>query len=516
VAIPNNRRTFLKTGALSALGVPALSRCLRAEARDLGFDPSFGTASQAVRAIRSGAISSHELVQHTFQRIKRHNPKINAFVTLIEEHALLRAKEADDALARGQTWGPLHGLPILIKDTFATAGVVTTYGSKEFKNFVPNQDSLAVSRLKQAGAIIIGKTNTPPFGGDHQTFNEVAGTTNNPWDLRRTPGGSTGGGAAALAAGLGFLELGSDMGGSIRSPAHFCGLFGHKTTFGVVPRSGPSLPGASPRAIDNLWVIGPLARSSQDLLLQLDLIGGPEPPEALAYRWSLPAPRGTRLKDYRLGYMVTDPFCPPTGEVLDLLQRAVDELRRHGAELQPGWPPGIDPQKMFDDYFFLLLNANHQRAEERRELCESRRGLEDDYSVKIREALSTPHVEWAVRDASRLRARATWQAHFRDQDAFLMPAHFVPAFAHAHLPSWRERKIDTPEGKREYSDVLRWVSIPTLTGCPATIVPVGLTKQGLPVGLQIMGPFLEDGTTISLAGLIADVLGGFQPPPGYA
>ena len=250
-----NRRSFSGITAGSVMAAPWIGRLACATAEDKRFDPSFGTATQATRAIRTGVISSRELVQTTFRRIKKYNRKINAFITLIEEQAMRRGREADDDLAKGNIWGRLHGLPILVKDTFATAGVRTTYGSKDFERFVPTEDAVAVARLKRAGAIIVGKTSTPPYGGDHQTFNELLGTTNNPWDPARTPGGSSGGGAAAVATGFGFLDLGSDLGGSIRSPSHFCGIFGHKTTLGVVPR-----PGASTGTLDRLWVVGPMAR----------------------------------------------------------------------------------------------------------------------------------------------------------------------------------------------------------------------------------------------------------------
>lgn len=503
-----SRRSFLQSTTGLGVAFPFVGRLPCAGASAPSFDPSFGTASEAVRAIRAGAISSRELVRHTFDRIKKYNPAINAFITLLEEPALKQAREADDSLARGQATGRLHGLPILIKDTFPTAGVTTTYGSKAFAANVPSDDAVAVTRLKRAGAIIIGKTSTPPFGGDHQTFNEIVGTTNNPWDLSRTSGGSTGGGAAALAAGLGFLELGSDLGGSIRSPAHFCGVYGHKSTFDIVPR-----PGASLGALDSLWVVGPLARSAADLQLELELIGGPAPGDAVAYRWTLPPARATRLKNFRIGYVLNDPFCAPASDVTEALVRVVDSLRGHCASLSEGWPRGFDPQRTFEDYFFLLLNSNHQNEADRRAVRESRQGLDDYYSRKVIEALSASHPEWLVRDGSRLRARAVWQSYFEAHDLFLMPAHFVPAFPHAHQPSWRDRKIETPEGKREYSDVLRWVSIATHTGCPATVAPIGQTKSGLPVGIQIMGPFLEDSTPIAFASELAERMGGFRPPP---
>ena len=196
-----------------------------------------------------GVISSRELLDTTFGRIKKYNPRLNAFVTLMEEQASERGRLADEQRAAGKIWGPLHGLPIVIKDAFETAGVRTTSGSKTLEKYVPKEDAAAVARLKKAGAIVVGKTNMPEFAGDLQSYNEIVGTANNPWDIKRTPGGSTGGGAACIAAGMGFLELGSDIGGSIRTPCHFCGIYGHKPTLNVVPMEGhiPPPPGTRPR-----------------------------------------------------------------------------------------------------------------------------------------------------------------------------------------------------------------------------------------------------------------------------
>jgi amidase len=435
-----------------------------------------------------------------------------------QEQAMEQAKLADDALAVGKVRGALHGVPIVIKDVFATTGIRTTAGSKLYENHVPREDAVAVGRLKSAGAIVIAKTNVPEFAGDHQSFNQVAGTTNNPWDLARTPGGSTGGGAAAPAAGLGFLELGSDLGGSIRNPSHFCGVYGHKPTIELVPRTGiitgpPSSPAFS---FNYLPVAGPMARSAQDLKLALEVTGGPAAPESLAYRWTLPAARGTRLKEYRMGYVLTDPFCPPTSEISDLLSNAVDAMRRQRAQIDEGWPPGVQFQTMFEDFYFLFQNTRYQTDEQLRKSIDSLKGRDDYYSVRRREALSASRQQWGVKDAMRLKARALWQEYFRDYDVFLMPVNFAPAFPHDQQTDWDRRSIETPEGKRDFRDIVRWISIPTFTGCPATVAPVGTTKQGLPVGIQIMGPFLEDATPITIAGLMADVVGGFVAPPSFA
>ena len=520
----SSRRGFLKVATGIIAVAPLVSRFSRAEATAAqSFDPNFGTASEALRAIRGGVISSRELMAHTFKRIRQFNPKINAFVTLLEEPAMRRAAQADEALAAGKSWGPLHGLPILIKDVFETAGVRTTSGSKVFENYVPKNDAPVVARLKRAGAIIVGKTNLPEFAGDVQSFNNVAGTTNNPWDLTRTPGGSTGGGAAGLAAGFGFLELGSDIGGSIRTPAHFCGIYGLKPTLNVVPLEGhiPPPPGVELAVVD-LPAAGPLARSAQDLRLELEVIAGPTAPEAKAYSYRLPPPRGARLKDYRLGYVLDDPFCPVAPEVKEVLAGTLDALRKHGAELLEGWPRGVDPQAMFDNYMRLVAGffAPFIPPEELKlihGLLESPWGY---YARREIEGTEGSHKEWLEQSALRLKAREVWQEYFQTLDAFLMPEAFVPAIPHDHTPThtitFDQRTIATSQGPRPYGDIFRWISLATLTGNPAAVAPVGSTRGGLPVGIQIVGPYLEDATPIHVAGLLADVVGGFQAPPGFS
>lgn len=513
-----NRRSFVKTAVSAFAAAPLVSRISPSAAAASKFDPGFATASQAVRAIRSGVISARELTEHTYRRISQHNPKVNAFVTLIEEQAMARAREADDALAAGKVWGPLHGLPIVIKDSFSTAGVRTTSGSKKFENRIPREDAVAVARLKSAGAIIIGKTNLPEFARDNQTYNEVAGTTNNPWDPRRTAGGSTGGGAAALAAGLGFLELGSDIAGSIRNPSHFCGVYGHKPTLDVVP-SESATPGAPVSTPSFLGTAGPMARGAEDLRIMLEVIGGQAPAEAVALQWKLPPARHARLRDYRIGYVLDDPFCAVTADVRDVLTNAVDALRKAGVNLREGWPTGIDPEALFDTYYFLLIARNLAGT-----VREPQRGQPESdadapweyYAKKNRGARDASYPDWVTRTASRLRARAVWQEYFKTYDAFLLPGNFVAAFPHDHARPAYRRMLDTPEGRRLYYDVMKWISLATLSGCPATAAPVGRTRGGLPVGLQIMGPYLEDATPIAIAGHVADVVGGFEAPPGYA
>jgi amidase len=517
-----SRRDFLsKTAILTAAWPfmklsdtvdPALKRGTRVE--DLPFSSAIDTA----KAIRRGDISSLELTELMFKRIDAINPRINAVVTLMREEALARAKEADAARSKGTFFGPLHGMPITIKDAFDVKGVRTTFGNPIFKDHIPTRDSAVVERLRRAGTILLGMTNVPFMLADHQSYNDIFGQTNNPWDLTRTPGGSTGGGAAALAAGIGYLTPGSDIGGSIRGPAHFCGVCGHKPTLNVVSLRGHMQ--LSPDEFDPpnyLAVAGPLARYAKDLKLALEILGGPDIEDAVAYSWRLPAPRQQRLKDYRIGYMLDDKLCPLSSDVRTVLADAVAALRKAGANLTEGWPRGVDPGREYQNYVFLLMAtfASETREEE---LAEMRaRAHKQDGSWEALSALAEagPHKNFIDARSKQMACRATWQEFFHTHDAFLLPTAFVPAFKHDHRPSWNDRVLETPEGLRPYTDLFFWISFATHTGLPATVVPVGLTEAGLPVGMQIIGPYLEDATPIDMAAKIEEILGGFRPPKGF-
>jgi amidase len=519
-----SRRDFLRTAAVVAAAAPLLSRRTSAATVARGFDPDFGSATDALAALRAGGISSKELTEHVFARIREYNPKINAFVTLLEEQALAQARQADVERARGRALGSLHGLPVLVKDSFETAGVRTTSGSAMLANYVPQQDAEVVARLKAAGAILIGKTNLPEFASDWQSYNDVAGTTNNPWDVTRTPGGSTGGGAAALAAGRGFLEIGSDIAGSIRVPSHFCGVYGHKPTFGLEPLRGhipppPAMPGEAPAAPMappmTLPVAGPLARSAADLRLELKVLAGPSGDDAVAYRWTLPEPRHTRLREYRVGMVLDDPFCPLDAEVAAVLAGAVDALRRAGVQVTEGWPPGFEPRASLENYLFLL-GADTESAAPPPRFAALRKAVESGSRDPSARGATSLLREWSTYNGRRLGARAIWREYFRHFDAFLLPVAFVAAFPHDHHPDMAARKIATAAGERAYWDMADWIMPATLTGCPATAVPVGRTAGGLPVGLQVMGPYLEDATPIDFAMKMEEVTGGFVAPREFA
>jgi len=475
---------------------------------------AFVSATKAAKEIREGKTTSTKLTAHILERIERLNPGINAIVTLAREEALAAAKKADEALSKGEIMGPLHGVPITIKDCFEVAGVRTTAGNPSFSDHIPDRDATAVSRLRAAGAVILGKTNVPIMAGDWQSYNKIFGTTNNPWDPERTPGGSTGGGAAAVASGLSFLSLGSDIGGSIRVPSNFCGLFGHKPTINVVPLRG-HIPGSVHTPL--LPVAGPLARSAEDLKLALEVMGGPDVEEARAYSWSLPPARYENLSEYRLGYVVDHPSCPLSAEVMDLIHEAVGKLRGKVARLDEGWPPGVDPVKQWTTYRFLVSSvyASFLKDEEFEAKRERARNQDGSYESIAALSWTAPHKHMQRALAERMEARAAWQEYFETHDAFLLPVNFTPAFPHDHsMPFW-DRMIPTPEGPRPYEDLYFWISFATYTGLPATIAPIGVTQSGLPVGIQIIGPYLEDATPIDVAEKTEGIFGGFRTPKGY-
>ena len=475
----------------------------------------FWSALDAAAAIHQKKISSVELTRLVLERIERFDPALNAFAYRIREDAVARAKQADEMLARGESLGPFHGVPINVKESFGVAGRPCTWGLPPFKDSKAPRNSAVVERLLGAGAVLVGATNVALNLGDWQSYNPVYGTSNNPWDLKRTPGGSSGGSAAALAAGLGYLSVGSDIAGSIRVPSHFCGIYGHKPTLDLVSQSGhqpagtPGAPGFSTL----LAVAGPMARSAADLLAALKVLGGPSSWDAKAWKWELPPARGKSLKEFRVGYVLDDPMAPPAPDTRAVLEKAIDALGRAGANLKPGWPAGFEPRALLETYRYMLLaflvSAAPPEAQE-----EQRRDFEAILEPVAARNL-TSFTYWQARNVERVRFRAQWQSYFNEVDVFLSPVNFTAAFPHDHSEPQRQRSVATTSGPRSYMDGFAWISPASLTGCPATVAPAGRTDAGLPVGIQIMGPYWEDGTTIAFAELLAREIGGFVPPPGY-
>ncbi|HSK83386.1 MAG TPA: amidase family protein [Rubrobacter sp.] len=457
--------------------------------------PLFQSATDAAQAVRRKEVSSRQLTEMLLTRIEEVNPELNAVVELRREAALREADAADEATAHGDATGPLHGVPMTIKDSFNVAGLHTTWGNPAFEDFVADSDATVARRLKRAGAIIVGKTNVAFMLADFgQTANELYGVTNNPWDTTRTPGGSTGGSAAALSAGMTFLEYGSDLVGSIRIPASFCGVYGLKPSAGIIPLSGFQPPGPPPPPSDMMYMsaVGPLGRSARDLRTALRVTGGPENQAAKAYNWALLPPRHSRLEDFRVGVVLDHEGVPVSSEVTALLSNAVDALARAGATVVEGWPDGVDPVRNHESFGFhvRLFFAFQQPGE--------------DFAT-VSQVIEHEH--------RRMAARAAWNRYFDDiADVFLCPVNFTPAFPHDSRP-FEERTVSTPEGEQPYNDQAFWVSHASLPGLPAVGAPIGRTPRGLPVGAQVVGPLYDDDTAITFAELLADVSGGYEPPP---
>ena len=475
----------------------------------------FASALEAAEAIRKKQVSSVELTRRVFERIERYNPAINAFAYQLKESALAQAKASDEALSRQQSLGVFHGVPVNVKESFAVAGQPCTWGIPVFRDSKAPRNAAVVDRLLGAGAVLIGATNVPVSLADWQSYNPMYGTTNNPWDLKRTPGGSSGGSTAALAAGLGYLSVGSDIGGSIRVPSHFCGIYGHKPTLDLISQRGHQ-PGGSPTApgfSTLLAVAGPMARSASDLLAALKVLGGPEGPDAKAWKWELPAPRTRSLKEFRVGYVLDDPIASTTPEVRSVLEKAIASLSRAGAKMKPGWPAGLQLSALLDTYLYMLFAFEISMSPP--DFQQVQRQKFEKISVPAAAETRASFSHWQTENLKRLRFRALWQSYFDEVDVFLSPVTFTAAFLQDQSEPQDERRIATSGGPRKYMDGLNWISPASLTGCPATVAPAGQTKAGLPVGIQIMGPYWEDATPITFADLLAGEIGGFAAPPGY-
>jgi amidase len=400
-------------------------------------DLAFRGAAELADSICKRKISSREMLDHYLARVERLNPKLIAIVTLDAERARKRADAADDALARGENWGPLHGVPITVKDAIETAGIRTTAGAPMFSNHVPAKDAVSVARLVSAGAVLFGKTNTPIFAGDHQTYNEIFGTSNNPWDLTRSPGGSSGGAAAAIAAGLTGLELGSDLGGSIRGPAHFCGVYGLKPTHGLIPMRGylPGSPGSLSEA--DIVVVGPIARASEDLDLALSVLAAPSDERKIAWRVELPPPRRNSIREYRVAAWLDDAASPIDSEVRGRLEAAVDALRRADVKVDDKARPELDFARAFHTFDCLRLAVRGGRLAPEQfsalaKIADSAPENTGDPAAAWAHALTIRHREWLSTHEEREQYRARWADFFRDYDILLCPAMPVAAIHHDH------------------------------------------------------------------------------------
>ena len=478
-------------------------------------DP-FSTATKLAAAIRNKAVSSLELTDMYIDRVERYDGQVNAVVVRDFERGREAAKAADAALARGEDPGPLHGVPMTIKEAYDVAGLPTTWGIPEFRNNIATEDADTVRRLKGAGAVFFGKTNVPLNLGDFQSFNEIYGTTNNPWDLTRTPGGSSGGSSAALAAGLTGLEAGSDIGGSIRNPAHFCGIYGHKPTWGIVSDEGHALPGAVAPA--DIAVVGPMARSAEDLALSMDIVAGAGRTDRDGWQLNLPRPARTRLRDFKVAILPSHDRAPVSAEMADRVQQVGEALARLGATVSDRALPDIDFEKSFEAYTSLLwgVMAVNLTEEEKEELRQARAaGAADDTipGTLVRFGVQE-HGEWLRFNNRRFALRKAWQAFFRDWDILICPQMATDAFPHDH-GEYLGRRIKVDNETQDYFQQVFWSGTITVGHLPSTVFPTGPSKAGLPIGLQAVSGEFKDYTTIEFARLMATELGGFTPPPDF-
>jgi amidase len=447
------------------------------------------TAREQLAALAAGEVSSVELLDWSIARIEAADGTLNAVVVRDFERARNAASQADAALARGERQ-PLLGLPITVKESFNVAGLPTTWGIEGTDQIPIHQDSVAVARLKSAGAVLLGKTNVAAQLADWQTFNPVYGVTNNPWNITRTPGGSSGGSAAALAAGYVALEMGSDLNGSMRIPAHCCGVFAHRPTFALTPIRGQAPPGTPMLSVNGnveFATIGPMARSANDLALALDVLAGPDDAQAVAYKLQLPAPRATRLRDFRVLLLDEHPWGPLSADVHAALSDFAANLGNAGCKIAGSSPLLPDLGTMASTFIKLLMAFFGAGT----------------------------HQEWLDADRLRLGIAHQWRQLFQAWDVVVCPVWPTPAFAHDHSP-FNDRRLDIDGTKLPYQGQAMWCSVAAIAGLPATAMPVALSSEGLPIGVQIVGPYLEDRTTIHFAELAEQAFGGFVPPPGFA
>jgi len=478
---------------------------------------AFGLAQD----IKAGELSAVAALEFFLERIERLNPALNAVVALDAERALARAVEADRAAAAGEDWGPLHGVPMTIKDAWATQGLVTVGGIPEREQAVPETNAIVVQRLIDAGAIIFGKTNVPFMCADLQTFNDVYGVTNNPWNLERTPGGSSGGAAAAVAAGLSPVELGSDIGGSIRTPSHFNGLFGHKTSYGLISTRGHIPPGETALSEADISVAGPIATNVDDLEQTLDLLVGGASDLCGLPTPALPGPSFTTERDLRVAVWADDPFCPVETAIAEHIREAAQTLRNLGASVDPEARPDIDPLANHQNFVQLLmtvLGADMPRSvhDQARQIVDAADPQDMSEPVLQMRGLAMSHRDWLAQNERRLRTRAAWERFFDAYDVLLCPVVHVPPFPHDHEADLQARRLLVNGEERPYTELLRWSGLTINSYLPVTTVPLGTTRDGLPVGMQIASRFMGDRTTLAVARLLEAHHRAFVPPPGYA
>lgn len=481
-------------------------------------DLNWLTVTELTGLLTSGEASAAEALDAHVAHYEAVNGPINVVVTTDIERAAAEATAIDNARAKGEDLGPLAGVPMTVKDSLMTNGMRTTCGAPEWSDFVPDVDAAPVTRLREAGAVIWGKTNLPIYAGDVQSHNELFGTSNNPWDIERSVGGSSGGSAGALAAGITPLEVGSDIAGSIRNPAAMCGVVGHKPSYGIVSAKGqiPGPPGTLTQA--DLAVVGPMARSTADARLGLDLLAGADDWHSPAWTLTLPPSRVTDATDLRVAVWASDPYCPVDTEIEAAIVAVAGELESAGAQVDhQARPTGFDLAKAHRTFEALLgaaLSGGWTLAELDEMAAQVAAGQELQGSLGVAGSTGR-HRFWLTNNERRLQMRARWREFFESFDVLLAPVSPTVAIPHDHSTPMTERVIDVAGTSRPYFDQTVWMGLFGLAYLPVTCLPVGLHSSGLPIGMQIVAPFLEDHTALAVAELVEGITGGTPRPPAY-
>jgi len=455
-------------------------------------DIVFSSTTQLAAAIRAGHVSATEVLEAYLVQIERHNPALNAIITLDAERAHARARQADEALAHGQIWGLLHGVPFTLKDAHSTAGMRTTIGFPPLDH-VPHEDSTVTARLKAAGGILIGKTNVAVMLADPaQSSNPIFGRTNNPWNLERTPGGSSGGAAAALASGMTPFEVGTDLSGSIRIPAHFCGLFGLKPTENRVSLAGliPGLP--TPRSVRIMSCIGPMARTVEDLALLYPIIAGPDGRDTEVQPVPVDDVSELALKKVRIAFAPTFPGFPVAADIRDAVEELAQQLGRLGVVVEEAALPELDFNQELSSAGELIGMAIGAFQPE-----------ENKPPTTLAQYLEALH--------RRDQSITTWEQFFDEWDVLLCPPSMTTAFPHCETGS----PLHVDGQKVEYWMVGAHSTLFNYTGHPAVVLPYKLDRDGLPIGVQLVGKRWGESRLLAMAIALSEVTGAFQRPPAY-
>ena len=484
--------------------------------------PEFRSATTLLSLLRERKLGALELLDVQLARIERVNPKLNAIVALDLERARADARVADSLPVESR--GPMHGLPITIKDAYEVVGMPATCGFPHLAEHRPARDADAVARLRAAGAIPFGKTNVPLAAADHQSYNPVYGTSNNPWDVSRTPGGSSGGAAAAVAAGFTPLELGSDIGGSIRCPAHFCGVYGHKSSYGLVPLRGHIPPEPGEMVSPPLGIGGPLARSATDLELALDVLAAPSQVGRAAWHVKVPPSRHEKLSDFRVALWADQKSFSVDQRCIEAMHAFAKDLRGLGVTVDEEARPQIDLAASDDLYVSMLFSTVSAGMPEdvlaiTERVADEMKADARSYPARIALAVRLSHHQFLRLEEQQQQLCAAWSRFFESYDVILCPIMPTVAFAHDHggegpgHVAQYTRTIQVDGRPTPYMNGLQWPGLITVANLPATAIPTGRFIEGMPMGLQVVGPYLEDRMPLRFAQLAEQALGGYVPPP---